>query len=156
MSAINPASFVTPTASLGIPPAYGNAAYNMGRDSPGTRRRHFGPGIQQQSPAIYDETIDPERSAANLQTTSLRSPYFNPYQSFGAGMPQAGLGVPSYMSSMQGPLDPFSPYFAPAYMLNPAAPSFASSHNTDSRNRPSNQASNADWATKFQGLSLGS
>ena len=148
MSAINPASFQTPTSSLGLQPALGGVG--AGRDSPANRRRQYN---QQPASASFNE-YDNDRAFA--EQGSLRNAYMGQYPAYPPGFSQ-GHGINAFGNgNMQDPMDPFGQYYAQPYpMLNPNAPNFASGR-TDLRSRSSNQPAAGDWNARFQGLSLGS
>lgn len=148
MSAINPASFQTPTSSLGLQPAFGGVG--AGRDSPANRRRQYN---QQPAPASFNEY---ENDRAFAEQGNLRSAYMGQYPGYPPGFSQ-GAGINAFNNgNMQDALDPFGQYYTQPYpMLNPTAPNFASGRN-DMRSRGSNQPPAGDWNARFQGLSLGS
>ena len=155
MSAINPASFVTPTASLGIPHSFG--MQGLGAESPSGRRRQHGLNMSQPSTTLYDDTANSSQGYMSAQGSGLRNPYFNPYQSLGTGMQQPDSNISSYQPMMQPSADRFTPYLtSPYHMLNPTASSFATSHGNSGRTGRPNQSTAPDWTANFQGLSLGS
>ncbi|KAH3519916.1 hypothetical protein KXV55_006826 [Aspergillus fumigatus] len=135
MSAINPASFVTPpTAGLPPPGGVANAdgrVYGAARDG-----------------------MDVGRDTVGNKIGPLRSTYIDPYQSFphGARQPESGLG------ELAPSADPFSPYPPNAYggTLDTGYVDYAA-HSPGVGSGPS-RVHNApnDWTTRFQGLSLGS
>lgn len=135
MSAINPASFVTPpTAGLPPPGGVANAdgrVYGAARDG-----------------------MDVGRDTVGNKIGPLRSTYIDPYQSFphGARQPESGLG------ELAPSADPFSPYPPNAYggTLDTSYVDYAA-HSPGVGSGPS-RVHNApnDWTTRFQGLSLGS
>lgn len=148
MSAINPASFQTPTSSLGLQPAF--AGIGAGRDSPANRRRQYN---QQPGPGAFDNPYEGDRGYT--EQGNIRNAYMGQYPAFPPGYSQAP-GMNPFGASMQDPMDPFSQYYAQPYpMLNPNAPNFASGR-PDMRSRGSNQSPPSDWNGRFQGLSLGS
>lgn len=161
MSAINPASFQTPTASLGITPVY-NAAPGDER-----HRRRQQPLQQQQQPqqnpalgsqpvtTPFGDSFDADRTFKN-QAQGIRSPYYNQFQDVGAGPQHLQQSVSPFSPNMPGPMDPFMSFYGPPYpALNPGAPNFASNR-PDFRGRGPNQPGDLSWMGRFQGLSLGS
>lgn len=153
MSAINPASFQTPTSQLGLTPAYGGNNIPAGRDSPNGRRRQYGPGNPAASP--FGDAFDADRAFAE-QGPGIRNTYMSSFQSMGPGNQSIGSPVPAYGGTMQPQMDPFSPYYAQPYqMLNPTAANFATNR-SGFGNRASNQSPDQNWTGRFQGLSLGS
>jgi hypothetical protein len=155
MSAINPASFVTPTASLSIQHSFG--MHGLGGDSPSSRRRQHGLNMSHASPALYDDNSNSPQGYVSSQGSGLRNPYFNPYQSLSTGIQQPESNLSSYQPMVQQSAERFTPYLnSPYHMLNPTASSFAASHGNSGRTGRSNQSTAPDWTTNFQGLSLGS
>lgn len=158
MSAINPASFVTPTASLGVPNAFGPGTMaGGGQESPSSRRRQFGLGLSHTAQPGFDEAPESPQNYAAVQGAGLRNPYFNPYQRMGAGLGQPAHSMSAYQQILQPSTEPFAPHMTgPYHMLNPAASSFATSQNPSGRTGRRNQSPVNDWTGNFQGLSLGS
>ena len=150
MSAINPASFQTPTASLGLQPAY--SAMPAGRDSPaGRRRQQYG---QQQEPMGFDNQYENDRAFGDQQA-NMRSPYLGQF-GFPPGINQVGPGMGPFGGMQEQQMDPMAQYYGQQsfQILNPNAPNFASRPNM--RSSGSNQSPANDWSGRFQGLSLGS
>ena len=153
MSAINPASFITPTASL-VPTALGSHAFSAGtgRQSPATRRRPHHTPYSQQSRGAYDESFEPHRGTQHRGTQ--REQYYGGYSGYETTASQNTYGVPGYH---QAAVDPFTPY-VPYPMLNANAPNFAPAHQRrDASGRDNSQhQAGSNWLGRFQGLSLGS
>jgi hypothetical protein len=177
MSAINPASFQTPTSSLGIQPAFGGHAHGhshglgAGRDSPAGRRRQYGGQAQQQPQALmgmgFGDSFDHDRFTDHNNTMGMRNSFMNQYTPFPpTGMPQVGPGMAPFGAQAQDPMDGFgqySMYSQTQYgMLNPTAPTFSASGPMrgalGSRGAGSGQGGSPanDWTSRFQGLSLNS
>ena len=154
MSAINPASFVTPTASLGPVPAFGAPALGPGRASPAGRRRQQVQGYiqpsHQPSQNAYEESYGNDRALAP-QAGGPRNQYFNSYQ-YGAGAQQGAFGMQGYAQSTVDPFTAYNPYT----ILNPTAPNFASNQSQDGRSRGPIQPGGNNWLGRFQDLTLGS
>jgi len=154
MSAINPASFVTPTASLGPVPAFGAPALGPGRASPAGRRRQQVQGYiqpsHQPSQNAYEESYGNDRVLAP-QAGGSRNQYFNNYQ-YGAGAQQGAFGMQGYAQSTVDPFTAYNPYT----ILNPTAPNFASNQSQDGRSRGPIQPGGNNWLGRFQDLTLGS
>ncbi|KAF3892837.1 Suppressor protein PSP1 [Trichophyton interdigitale] len=151
MSAINPASFVTP--STGLPPPPGSGMMGYGQDSHTDRRRQheFGQygGLNQ---GISSPYTDPTRDHMQPMQPGMRPPYLDPYHTFGvARQPDAGFGA-----GIQPQTDPFSSYQQPHYtMMDPNAPDFSRTNGNGAGNRPQNgQNGQNDWTNQFNGLSL--
>lgn len=153
MSAINPASFQTPTASLGITPVYnatpGDERHRRRQQQP-QQSQGLGP---QQITTPFGDTFEIDRNFNN-QSQSVRNAYYNQYQDVGADSAGLQQGVASYGPTMPGQIDPFMSFYGQPYpaALNPSAPNFATNR-PDYRGRSGNQP---DWMGRFQGLSLGS
>lgn len=139
MSAINPASFVTPpSAGLQAP---NPLAYSHDTQ---TDRSH------QHDGRMYGSARDGHDAGRDGQLGMLRSAYAEPYQSLGPSSraPESGLG--GHTSP-----DPFSPYSPSGYTpldsgyVDYAAGTGASAGS--SRMHPQNE-----WMSRFQGLSLNS
>jgi hypothetical protein len=142
MSAINPASFVTPSVGL---PAPGANTPSFGPESTADRRhlpenRGYNGSGSPRDPLDHRDT-----------TTTLRNAYMDPYQAFGpAGRQQEmgfGHGVP--------PTDPFSSYPSNGYgLMDTAGAEFAGSATASNGQRIN--PTQGEWVNRFQGLSLGS
>lgn len=147
MSAINPASFQTPTASLALTPAPAGQAFAANDGAPGRQRPYGGRQQQQPGPVGFESQYEPD--------PGMRGGYMPPFPGFPPGIGQGPApGLPPFGGNM--PVDPFSEYYQPSYgMLNPNAPNFASGR-PGMGSRASNQSPNNDWGARFQGLSLGS
>jgi len=162
MSAINPASFVTPTSSLNVPPPFAGIAVHGGRSSPAGRRRHTGHTLAQSSAGEYSDPTDHSRILSTSQGNSLRNAYSNPYQSLSLGsgiVPQQShetAGLSHAMYNHLGPSDPFTSYNGQHYpMLDPSAPSFSTSQRAVSRPNQGERSSGHDWTGNFRSLTLG-
>jgi len=150
MSAINPASFQTPTASLGLVPAPAGQSFGANEGANG-RQRPYG-GRQQPDPMAFNNPYEPE--------PGMRGSYIAPpFPGFPPGIqPGQAPGLAPGMGPFGGnmPGDPFGDYYQPSYnLLNPNAPNFASGR-PGMGSRASNQSPTNEWAGRFQGLSLGS
>ena len=157
MSAINPASFQTPTASLGIQPVY-NAAAGDERHRRRPQQPHQPHGHGPHSVTTpFGDTFDVDRNFNN-QNPAMRNAFHNQFQDVGAGsQPQQMRPAASpFAPSLPNPRDPFMSYYGQQHaMLNPNAPNFASNR-PDYRGRAPNQVGDSNWMGRFQGLSLGS
>lgn len=161
MSAINPASFVTPAAGLQPPSAIGPGSLGAGRDSPSERRRQAEYksqvlGQPQTSPSAFGDPADNSRDFISGQIQGLRSPYINPYQSFGPGLRHSGLGLTSYGQAMQPPNDAFSSYAPSAYpIIDNGLAEYNTSPVPGVHAGRRGHLSNTEWISGFHGLSLG-
>ena len=154
MSAINPDSFISPpSAGLSMPSPLGLNTGNAptGRDSPTDRRRHFNPQSQQ-SPVYAGDMTDPNRNMFGQM--GGRGYPSNAYPPMSMGL-QSGLRSSIYPQGMQQPHDAFNPYMSSQYATAGQIPDYAVNGANNRSNRPGH-AGTEDWASTFQGLSLGS
>lgn len=154
MSAINPASFVTPTAGL-QPPGAGPAGLGYG---PEADRRRQGYGAPGPSPGKFAEAAEAGREIG--QSGGLRSPYADPYQAFGQPGRQSGLGLTGFASGLQPQADPFSSYPSGNYPVMESGIGDYGAQNAVGagglrQTNPTHPA-HGDWVHNFQGLSLNS
>lgn len=149
MSAINPASFVTPSAGL-QPPGVGPIGYPQ---EPSADRRHphesrnYNLSHLTQAPPNLREAL--ERGDFGGGNTILRNTYVDPYQGLGSAARQhdtaLGHGSPSH--------DPFSPIPSNGYgFLDPTGSDYIRA----AANNQRTEHPQADWVGGFQGLSLNS
>lgn len=144
MSAINPASFQTPTASLGLTPAPATPQY-ASNDNPTGRGRGYDTR-RQPGPAPYEAQYEADNGMRG-------GGYMPPPFSYPPGMQPSGPGMGGFGNNVQMN-DPFGDYYQPQYgMLNPNAPNFATGR-PGIGSRQTNQSPAADWTGRFQGLSL--
>ena len=142
MSAINPASFVTPP-SAGLqsnPLAYGQDAQTERRQP---ENRAFG---ARESPDMSRDTL------AN-QMGLLRTAYSDPYQGFGqtSRQPESSLG--GFPSGLQSQTDPFGAYIPTYSQMESGYADFGAG---TPGGAPRAHPTTGDWVNRFQGLSLGS
>ena len=158
MSAINPASFVTPAAGLGPIGMFGAPGIIGGRESPANRRRQLGFAGSHPSPGHTGQFTDSQnlQRGQNVNSQNMANSYFQPYQMIGAGIQQSGLGLSSYTQASQPTSDTYAAYMNPAYQqpLNPAAASYSAFGAPQTHGGRGNQHSPADWIGGFQGLSI--
>ena len=155
MSAINPASFQTPTASLGIQPLF-NAATSDERQQRRPQHRQQTHGLGPQAVTTpFGDTFDADRNFTH-QTPGMRDAFYSQFQDVGAGPQPLQPAVSQLAPNMPSQMDTFIPYYSQPYpALNPNAPNFASNR-PEYRGRVSNQINDPNWMGRFQGLSLGS
>lgn len=150
MSAINPASFATPTAGLNPQGMYGQSP--LGDHRRAHDYKPFGPSMNQGvSPGAFAE--QPNRDGMLGQGNSMRGSYIDPYQSFNIG----GRPDPGYAQTPQ--TDPFSSYTpsSSSYgFLDPSAPEYGPSGGVGPGGVNRIGPAQNDWVNNFQGLSLGS
>lgn len=143
MSAINPASFVTPpTAGLSSNPL------GYGQEGQPDRRHH-----ENRAYGGARDGTDAGRDAIANQMGLLRNAYADPYQAFGQGARQPDPGVGALGSGLQSQADPFAPY-SPGY--GSLESGYADYGNSGGGSAQRVHPTSGDWASRFQGLSLGS
>lgn len=161
MSAINPASFVTPTSSLNVPPPLSALGAHGGRSSPTGRRRHQAHSLTPSSAGDYADPTDPTRGLATSQGSNLRNAYPSPYQglSLASGIQAQShdlTGMSHAMYNHLGSSDPFTSYTGHQYaMLDPNAPTFSTSQRAVSRPHQGERSPGQDWTGNFRSLTLG-
>lgn len=156
MSAINPASFMTPTAGLQLPSGIGPGALSAQRDSSGDRRYDYKQqtfGVSSSHRALqggFVQTSDRVRDNGTPHNTMIHNPFAPAFQ---PASQQLARGTPVTMGEYpQG--------FAQQY---PSVPSFSQVNYgyipaTQPKGHDSRRAHplNNEWINTFQGLSLGS
>lgn len=135
MSAINPASFSTPTAGLQPPPLIGPGALapGFGTDSTSFRRPQERDGVP-------------------------RAMYMDPYEAFGQPPRQTGLGLSTFGAGMPPQADPFASY-SPSTSALPYLSVDQGLHNYVAAGSNGHSAlrrapGNDDFTAGMQGLSL--
>lgn len=161
MSAINPASFVTPTSSLNVPPPTTAAALGVqgSRGSPAGRHPHPSHHLAHSSTGGYTDSPEQNRNSTAAPAAGHRNPYFAPYQGVNLGVnAQKGQDMTGFQRAMYHPLgsaDPFSSHAGHHYaMLDPNAPTFSSSQRTPTRLDRGEKVPGQDWTGNLQGLTL--
>jgi len=164
MSAINPASFASPTLGLQAPSGIGPGAVNIGRASTTTERRQ---ATAPEQPTAYTASGQPVRGAQSsfpLAFTPDRSLLPNsgypvtsyPYNPYGAFGNAARPGAVPYAPTMMQNLDAYTPAFPQA--ADYSARRFPTPQSTGAPHEQTVPAmtSQSDWVGSFQGLSLNS
>lgn len=141
MSAINPASFVTPpTAGLPGPGGMGNLLYSQ--DAPHPDRRHQHDGRAYAGPR---DGVDAGRDGMPNPVGMLRTAFTDSYQPFAQSSRQTDAGQS----------DPFGPYSPTSH-----APMETGFFDYPAGSAGSNSArmhpAQGEWVGRFQGLSLNS
>ncbi|KAH8700533.1 PSP1 domain protein [Talaromyces proteolyticus] len=149
MSAINPASFVTPTGGL-QPPGPNALSYNQ---DPVADRRHAQDSRVlnvSQMPQSTANLRDPvERADLGGHSGMVRNAYIDPYQGFGSAIRHHEPGFGQNLASN----DPFASYPSSAYsLLESSSPDYVGPTSHGQQIDPAQ----GDWVGNFQGLSLGS
>lgn len=141
MSAINPASFQTPTSSLGLTPAFGNPGFG-GPINDAPRRNPYGVG---NGMTQYEDTRTVSRGG-------MPPPFYPQYQSspnmsqrLGAGLGGFGANVPP------GQMDPFAGYAGTNFGMFNQGQTFP---RHDARGTGQSPSSHPAWISDFQGMSL--
>lgn len=142
MSAINPASFVTPpTAGLHGPSGLSNPLYNQDAAHPDRRHQH-----DNRAYGGARDGLDPTRDDVPTPMGILRTAYADTYQPF---------SQPSRQSEAQS--DPFGPISPTSYPPLETTGYVDYPGGTAASNGAARvHAAPAEWAHRFQGLSLNS
>lgn len=96
---------------------------------------------------------DTSRDALSNQMGMLRSPYSDPYRTFGQAPRQPESGLGGFPSGLQSQTDPFAAY-APGY--GSVESGYAEYTANNAGGAPRAHPTSGDWVNRFQGLSLGS
>lgn len=166
MSAINPASFASPSLGLQAPSGVGPGAVGANRQSQVDRRQHqhqqeqpsfnnlvqTGRGYQSGTGGALHTSLD----RPNVSPTSLQQPFAYGYSAFATG-PRNGSG--NYGANMLQQIDPFTA-FSPTTDYQGIPGRFPSSHAVGHGPGPGDYGrqgnENDGWLNSFQGLSLNS
>lgn len=162
MSAINPASFVTPTAGLPLPSGLGPGALGSDRDNSHDRRRqkenlsfsNFG-----SSPIMsgnFEQLWDPSRDASVVHGTGFSQGYPPLFQNHAINGRQLGQHLPEYGQSIPQSFASHAPYSVISpNTIDPHHADYSTSSGGVGGGRKPHISGN-DWGHAFQGLSLGS
>lgn len=169
MSAINPASFASPTLGLQAPSGIGPGAVGLGRgggggNGPAHNERR--PNQQQEQQAsfagggagarsfqpAFSQPFGPERSMA-ANNSYPASAY--PYSAYGAFSPAGRSGAMGYSAMVAG-MDPYGGAFPSSTDYQSMQARFPSPHGTPSGQDAKSPAAGAssEWLNNFQSLSL--
>jgi hypothetical protein len=171
MSAINPASFASPSLGLQAPSGIGPGAVGVSSRPAQVERRS-----QQQEQAPYNNIAQTNRgyqsgSAGNfsnshdrshLQSSGFQQPNFSyGYSTFAAAPRNAAASLGGYVPNLLPQIDPFSTFTAPPD-FQPMTTRFPSPHGVGlsretgefSRQGGGHPTANDSWMNSFQGLSL--
>ncbi|KAK3488398.1 hypothetical protein B0T13DRAFT_406981 [Neurospora crassa] len=172
MSAINPASFASPTLGLQAPSGIGPGAVGVSRASAATERRQNTQQQDQQSVYTaagqtgrniqggFPGAFTPDRAMVLGSGYSLQTYPWNSYVPFGAASrpgPGPGLGGLSYaVPGMMPNSDTYTAGGFPPAVDYSARSRFPTPQASSGQHEQigSAQGAQADWATAFQGLSL--
>ena len=179
MSAINPASFASPTLGLQAPSGIGPGAVGVGRGSASTERRETRPQQEQQQqqqqpqpqqPASYsgpgasagrgfqgafNQGFAPERVAPTASGYPQQSYPYSQYAAFNNGPRSSNL---PYVAGVMPGMESYQPSFSqPGEYAPPRArfPNPQVGNGAHDQGLPP-MASQGDWVGAFQGLSLNS
>lgn len=165
MSAINPASFVTPTSSLNVPPPLTAIGLNHADSGSASGRRRPPPSYStgaQAAGAGYHGIREPSREVSSVSGGGLSSTYLHSRAptSMGSPRPHQRPDIPAYPSpaySSFGMANSLGPPSGAHYaVLDPNAPSFSLSQQSAPRQFLGGPAAaHQDWTARFQGLTLG-
>lgn len=161
MSAINPASFVTPSAGLQLPSGLGPGAITGERD-PYSGSRHKREHMAYIPTTVAQGTINGYDAIWNagteipVSTSMIPNAYAQFYQP--QALQQLNMNLNDYSHRLQQPMRSSSPFGSQSYGAFTGIPQPAVYKSEDksgaSRSSYTNQMN--DWNTSFQGLSLGS
>lgn len=153
MSAINPDSFITPSAGLPLPSPVGMGPGNGAPSHDASeRRRQHGVHSQQMPNTFGSDTGDATRNALMTQNVGSRGFTASPYSNLPLGFQHNGRSL--YGQSLQQ--DPFSPYVGNPYASLDQFPGYPLGNTANNRTGRVVQSPGDDWTANFQGLSLGS
>lgn len=161
MSAINPASFVTP--GLQLPSGLGPGAFSSDPEQFSDRRQHKSLstfpllGVSQIPPGTFDRIWDPNRDIAATGGMTFSHIYAQPYQPHDIGVRHLDPYSIDYRQA--GPhLVGIHPRFTPNSYNVPEIhhSSYTLSQETNNGVTRKSHALGPEWSHTFQGLSLGS
>lgn len=161
MSAINPASFVTPVTGLQLPSGLGPGAFNTDTDQYSSRLQKPEIGTHVFSaPNFAPTTLDRlwnSNQSANISPVPFTHVYSQPFQPTDLDNHQLDHLPPDYhprglQTSGTQPRYPSTPY----HLQDISGPQYASQTDPGSGVARKTQALGTDWNRAFQGLSLGS
>ena len=162
MSAINPASFVSPVAGVQLPSGLGPGAFNTEQDSytahlPQHNDSGFAiAGASNSTHGTFDRLWDtaPSASMASLPFAHVYSQPFQPHDVDNRHLDQLSM---DYRTNTQNPATPHSRYQFMPYHFEGLHPSQYATRPTSSNEGPRKAHTHGgDWGQAFQGLSLGS
>jgi hypothetical protein len=163
MSAINPASFVTPTSSLNVaPPTPTSLSIQAGQSSPVRRHPRQSHSLPYGSTTGgYGDSSEATQQSTAAPRANQRNTYFNPYQGMNPGVSapksQDMTGYPAAVYNQLGSADSYSSHVGHQFaMLDPNAPTFSSSHQrTPARSDHGNRVLGGQgWTGNFHNLTL--
>ena len=163
MSAINPASFITPSTGLQLPCGIGTDAFSQGSEVYNDHRPHkHNPGISVAGPSQaslggFDRMWDPHRDTTAALSVPFPHIYAPPLQQHDLDNHQLDRFSIDYHHGGQQAI-PVQPHYNPtshnAPDLNNPSYTISSVDNGAGTRKP--YALGSDWSHAFQGLSLGS
>lgn len=161
MSAINPASFVTPVAGLQLPSGLGPGAFNPEAESYSSRQvQNSGVGYQMVGTSGAPSALDrlwatsPEVGANGLPFSHM---YPQPFQPLEIESRQANPSLVDYRGGAQHFLSLQGRYpAAPYHVANLQHPMYGLQPDPSSRGARKPYVPRSDWNHALQGLSLGS
>lgn len=160
MSAINPASFVTP--GLQLPSGLGPGAFSSDLEQFSDRRQHKSLsafpllGVSQIPPGNFDRIWDPNRDSAATGGMTFPHIYAQPYQPHDTGARHLDPYSVDYRQA--GPhLVGIHPRFTPnSYSVQEIHSPYTLAQDTSNGGARKSHALGTEWNHTFQGLSLGS
>lgn len=163
MSAINPASFATPTTGLQPPSGIGPGALRLGRASPSERRQQqqehlaYGDlGASRSSHGAFGQPFDRSVELSTPRTADMAHVYNQPYQQFSQGVRQPVLSMGEYLQGDQPQMNSLSTFNPVNYgVVDSGASEYTTSVGQNENGLRGVQPMGTDWVGNFQGLSLG-
>jgi hypothetical protein len=166
MSAINPASFASPTLGLQAPSGIGPGAVGVGRGSTAPERRQ---NQQQESqpaynsaaqtsrgfPGTFTQPFNSDRAVVPTPTYPASAYPYNPYSAFGTAVRTGTVG---YGSGMMPSMDNYQPGFSQGTDYQASRGRFPTpqSGGVKEDQGVSPLAAQTEWVGAFQSLSLNS
>ena len=163
MSAINPASFITPSTGLQLPSVLGPGAFNQDSETyPDRRPQKHNPGFSiagpsQLAPGVFDRTWDANRDASaalGIPFPHIYAPSLQPQELDNRQLEQFPV---EYHHGGQQAVPLQSRYSSSGYNvpdLDHSSYAISSDNNNAQTRKP--YALGGEWSHAFQGLSLGS
>ena len=163
MSAINPASFVTPIAGLQLPSGLGPGAFNPATGTYSSRQQqksgmgYPAVGTPSGTQGVFDRFWEPNQDIATTNGPPIQQIHPQAFQNFGHEPHQADHAIVDYQGGPgQQIFNLQARYATAAYpMASLQHPAYEIQSNTTSGTLRKHQGLRSDWSDVFQGLSLG-
>lgn len=163
MSAINPASFITPSTGLPLPSTLGPGKFSQESETYSNHRsQKHNPGFSvagssQVAPGVFDRIWDPNRDANTAFSIHIPHIYAPPLHSQDLDNRQLDQFSIDYHQGGHEAI-PLQPRYSPSGYHIPELdhPAYTVSSDNSSAGTRKPYAISNDWSHAFQGLSLGS